>query len=125
MFKLPSGLKREVRTICRDFRIGINHLLNLCDVSRILEKSLFAIDIPPHLLYPEAMCLAIPAKVVSIDGEIGIADFSGVQREVVLTFVPNVKLGDYVLVHAGFAIQTVDEDDAQETLKLLEELANA
>ena len=49
----------------------------------------------------------------------------GVEREVVLTFVPKVKKGDYVLVHAGFAIQTVDEDDAQETLRLLQELASA
>jgi hydrogenase expression/formation protein HypC len=54
-----------------------------------------------------------------------MADFRGVERRVVLTFVPKAKLGDYVLVHAGFAIQTVDEEDARETLRLLEELANA
>jgi hydrogenase expression/formation protein HypC len=71
------------------------------------------------------MCLAIPGKLVSIDGETGMADFRGVERRVVLTFVPKAKLGDYVLVHAGFAIQTVDEEDARETLRLLEELANA
>ncbi len=71
------------------------------------------------------MCLAIPGKIVSLDGEKGMADFMGVEREVVLTFVPQVKKGDYVLVHAGFAIQTVDEDDAQETLRLLRELASA
>lgn len=69
--------------------------------------------------------MAIPAKVVSIDGENGVADFRGVHRDVVFTFVPNAKAGDYVLVHAGFAIQIVDEQDARETLKLLEELANA
>lgn len=77
-----------------------------------------------HLLYPDRMCLAIPAKVVSIDGERGVVDFRGVQREVVLTFVPKVKLGNYVFVHAGFGIQIVDEEDARETLRLLEELAN-
>jgi hydrogenase expression/formation protein HypC len=71
------------------------------------------------------MCLAIPAEVLSIDGEKGTADFRGVHREVVLTFVPKVKTGDYVLVHAGFAIQIVDQEDARETLRLLEELANA
>jgi len=70
------------------------------------------------------MCLAIPAKVVSIDGERGVVDFRGVQREVILTFVPKVKLGNYVFVHAGFGIQIVDEEDARETLRLLEELAN-
>jgi hydrogenase expression/formation protein HypC len=71
------------------------------------------------------MCLAIPGRIVSREGERGVADFMGVEREVVLTFVPKVKKGDYVLVHAGFAIQTVDEDDAQETLRLLQELASA
>lgn len=59
-----------------------------------------------------------------MDAETGTIDFRGVQREVVLTFVPKVKIGDYVLVHAGFAIQIVDEEDALETLRLLEELTN-
>lgn len=71
------------------------------------------------------MCLAIPGEVVSIDGEKGLIDFRGVQREVILSFVPNVKLGDYILVHAGFAIQILDKEDALETLRLLEELTNA
>jgi hydrogenase expression/formation protein HypC len=71
------------------------------------------------------VCLAIPGKILSIQGERGVADFMGVEREVVLIFVPQAKRGDYVLVHAGFAIQTVDEDDAQETLRLLQELTSA
>jgi hydrogenase expression/formation protein HypC len=67
------------------------------------------------------MCLAIPGKVVSIDGNIAVIDFGGVQRETNISLV-EVKPGDYVIVHAGFAIQTVDELDAMETIKLWEEL---
>ncbi len=67
------------------------------------------------------MCLAIPGKVVSIDGSIAVIDFGGVQRETNISLV-EVKPGDYVIVHAGFAIQTVDELDAMETIRLWEEL---
>ena len=67
------------------------------------------------------MCLAIPGKVVSIDGTIAVIDFGGVQRETNISLV-EVKPGDYVIVHAGFAIQAVDELDALETIKLWEEL---
>jgi hydrogenase expression/formation protein HypC len=67
------------------------------------------------------MCLAIPGKVVSTDGSIAIIDFGGVQRETNISLV-EVKPGDYVVVHAGFAIQVVDELDAMETLRLWEEL---
>jgi hydrogenase expression/formation protein HypC len=67
------------------------------------------------------MCLAFPGKVVSIEGTIAIIDFGGVQRETNISLV-EVKPGDYVIVHAGFAIQAVDELDALETIKLWEEL---
>ncbi len=67
------------------------------------------------------MCLAIPGKVVSIDGSIAVIDFGGVRRETNVSLV-EVKPGDYVVVHAGFAIQTVDELDAMETIRLWEEL---
>jgi hydrogenase expression/formation protein HypC len=67
------------------------------------------------------MCLAIPGKVVSIEGNIAVIDFGGVQRETNISLV-EVKPGDYVIVHAGFAIQAVDELDALETIKLWEEL---
>jgi len=68
------------------------------------------------------MCLAIPGKLVSINGETGIVESGGVRREVGLQLVPEAKVGDYVLLHAGFAIQVVDEKEAAETLALLEEL---
>ena len=67
------------------------------------------------------MCLAIPGKVVSVHGTNAVIDFGGVQRETNISLV-EVKPGDYVIVHAGFAIQTVDEADAMETIKLWEEL---
>ena len=72
------------------------------------------------------MCLAVPGKVVEITGEgelrMGKVDFSGVQRQACLAYVPEVALGDYVLVHVGFAISRIDEQAAQETLAALAEI---
>ena len=69
------------------------------------------------------MCLAIPGQVQSIkEGELrkGIVSFGGMTKEVCLAFVPEAKVGDYVIVHVGFAISTVDEVAAQHTLDLLQ-----
>ena len=60
------------------------------------------------------MCLAIPAKITRITKNIAEVETMGVKKEVDITLVPGVKKGDYVIVHAGFAIQTVDEADALE-----------
>jgi len=68
------------------------------------------------------MCVAIPARVKSIEGPTAIVEVGGVSRKVSLQFTPEVHRGDYVLVHAGFSIQVVDEEEARETLKLFEEL---
>jgi hydrogenase expression/formation protein HypC len=71
------------------------------------------------------MCLAIPAKVKSINEDRAKVDFGeGVLREVNITLV-NAKVGDYVLVHAGYAIQVLDEEEAQETLRLWKEILEA
>ena len=71
------------------------------------------------------MCLAIPAKVVSVRQEKARVDFGeGVLREVNVTLV-NAKVGDYVLVHAGYAIQILDEKEAQETIRLWNEILEA
>ncbi|MCJ7762333.1 HypC/HybG/HupF family hydrogenase formation chaperone [Candidatus Bathyarchaeota archaeon] len=68
------------------------------------------------------MCLAIPARVISVDNDKAQVDFGeGVLREVNVTLV-NAKVGDYVLVHAGYAIQLMDEKDALETLSLWNEI---
>jgi len=69
------------------------------------------------------MCLAIPMKVVSKDGDSGACEVGGVRRGVDLRMVPEARVGDYVLVHAGFAISVVDEEAARETLELFEEMA--
>jgi hydrogenase assembly chaperone HypC/HupF len=72
------------------------------------------------------MCLAVPGRVVEITGEgelrMGKVDFSGVQRQACLAYVPEVQLGEYVLVHVGFAISRIDEQAAHETLQALAEI---
>ena len=69
------------------------------------------------------MCLAVPALIKTIDGTNAQVDLGGVERIVSLLFTPNARVGDYVLVHPGFAIGVVDEAEAQATLQLLSELA--
>jgi len=69
------------------------------------------------------MCLAIPGKVLSIDGTTARVDFHGVVREADVSLVPDATEGDFVLVHAGFAIERVDADDALEIDMILGEMA--
>ncbi|HLE33420.1 MAG TPA: HypC/HybG/HupF family hydrogenase formation chaperone [Bacteroidota bacterium] len=73
------------------------------------------------------MCLAIPGKVLHIDTTaqpvMGTVSFGGVQKSVCLDWIPELKVGEYVIVHVGFAISKMNEKDAQETLRLLEEMA--
>ena len=69
------------------------------------------------------MCLAIPAKMKSIDGFEGEVEIGGVGRTISLMLTPDVEIGDYVYVHTGFAISVVDEAEALESLRLLRELA--
>lgn len=71
------------------------------------------------------MCLAVPAKVKSIKEKEAIVDFGGVQKRISLGILNGVKNGDYVLIHAGFAIGKVDRLEAEDTLKALEELREA
>ncbi|MEW6675564.1 MAG: HypC/HybG/HupF family hydrogenase formation chaperone [Nitrospirota bacterium] len=66
------------------------------------------------------MCLAIPSKIISIDNNMAVVDVYGARRNVSLLLIPeDVTVGDYVLVHAGFAIQKIQKDIAQETLRLI------
>lgn len=69
------------------------------------------------------MCLAIPARVLVIHENMGELDMAGNRLSVDLSMVPEVKLGDYVMVHAGFAMQIYDEDEALATLEILREYA--
>jgi hydrogenase expression/formation protein HypC len=74
------------------------------------------------------MCLGIPAKVIEVTRHEGLGivegkvDFSGVQKQVNLSFTPEVEPGQYVVVHVGFAISTLDEQEAADALRYLEEL---
>ena len=71
------------------------------------------------------MCLAVPGRIIEMEGTTGRVDFGGVTRDADLTLVPGATTGDYVLVHAGFAIQLLDEAEAEETLSLFRQLAES
>ena len=73
------------------------------------------------------MCLAIPGKLIEISGtepfsRTGKVDFSGIVKEVNLAYVPEVKVGDYVVVHVGFAISVVDEEEAKKVFEYLDQI---
>ncbi len=68
------------------------------------------------------MCLAVPVKVVSIQDTEAEVEIGGVRRRVSIMLTPEAKVGDYVLLHTGYAINVIDEAEAQETLKLLTEM---
>ena len=71
------------------------------------------------------MCLAIPVKIIEIkDKEMAVAALGGVEKDVSIQVLSDVKKGDYVLLHAGFAIQKIDEKEAEETLQILREMAS-
>lgn len=67
------------------------------------------------------MCLAVPSKIVQMEDGLGIVEVDGVRREVSLMLLEEPRLGDYVIVHAGFALHKLDEEAAMETLALLRE----
>ncbi len=69
------------------------------------------------------MCLGIPGKVIEIEKNMAKVDVGGMVRDISLDLCPDVSVGEYVLIHTGFAIHKVDEAEAVETLKLLNELA--
>jgi len=76
------------------------------------------------------MCLAVPGKVISIEESIenspkmAQVDFAGVVQNICIDWLPDVKVGEYVIVHVGFALNKIDEKDAEETLKLLREMGD-
>ena len=69
------------------------------------------------------MCLAIPSKIIKIESHTGIIEVGGITRETNLILIEDAKVGDYVIVHAGFAIRKIDETEALESLKILREAA--
>lgn len=68
------------------------------------------------------MCLGIPAKIVKIADSMAEVEIGGIVRKASLDLIEEAQAGDYVILHAGFAIQRLDEEDAKETLRLLEEI---
>jgi hydrogenase expression/formation protein HypC len=70
------------------------------------------------------MCLAIPALVKSIDGDTAEVEIGGVVRRAGIMLTPEVKQGDYILLHTGYAISIIDKDDALKTLEMLNEIAD-
>ncbi|MEW5806410.1 MAG: HypC/HybG/HupF family hydrogenase formation chaperone [Acidobacteriota bacterium] len=71
------------------------------------------------------MCLGIPMKVVKIEENLGIVETGGVKRRIFLDLIDDVKEGDYVIVHAGYAIHRIDEKEAQENLDLIRQYLSA
>jgi hydrogenase expression/formation protein HypC len=71
------------------------------------------------------MCLAIPALIKSIDGSEAEVEIGGISRRASLLLTPEAKEGDYVLLHTGYAINVIDQEEAGETLSLLEQIADA
>jgi hydrogenase expression/formation protein HypC len=73
------------------------------------------------------MCLGIPGKIIEIyqkdDLRMGKLDFGGIVKEACLAYTPEATVGDYALIHVGFAISLMDEDEAMETLRLIEDVA--
>jgi len=70
------------------------------------------------------MCLAVPGKILSVEGKDADVDFGGVTRKVNVSLV-KAGVGEYVIIHAGFAIQVVDQEEAEETIKIWEEMLAA
>ena len=69
------------------------------------------------------MCLAVPLKIISIKGKMGIGELGGVKRKISLMLLDKVRVGDYVLLHAGFAINKLETKEAEELLQLLREIS--
>jgi hydrogenase expression/formation protein HypC len=70
------------------------------------------------------MCLAIPAKIVNIEDQMGTVDMAGIQKKVSLLLLEDAQVGDYIIVHAGFGIHKIDEQAAMESLRILREAAH-
>lgn len=78
-----------------------------------------------EILDVKDMCLAIPMEIKSIDGDMATCEMDGVSINTSISLVPQAKIGDYAIIHAGFAIELLDEKEAMETLKLLNEVEEA
>ena len=71
------------------------------------------------------MCLAIPLKISEIQGKEAMAELEGVKQKIRIDFIKNLKVGDYVIVHAGFALERLDEEQAKANIELIKEVTDA
>ncbi|MFX1380378.1 MAG: HypC/HybG/HupF family hydrogenase formation chaperone [Promethearchaeota archaeon] len=70
------------------------------------------------------MCLAIPGKILKIDGNSALVDFDGIKQNIIIALIQNPEIGKYVIVHAGYAIEMMNEEEAKEAIKQWNEIAN-
>ncbi len=68
------------------------------------------------------MCIAIPGKLIKKNNEKGIVDLGGINKEIFLTFIPEVKEGDWIIIHTGFGLNIISEKEANETIAILQEV---
>lgn len=71
------------------------------------------------------MCLAVPLKVIQINGNDAVGESLGIRRDIRIDFVKDINLGDYVIVHAGFAIEKIEKEVALENLRIIKEVTDA
>ena len=71
------------------------------------------------------MCLGIPLKIIELDGKLALAEMNGVKKKIRVDLLPHIKLGDYVMVHAGFALEKIEKQQAEETMEAILELDEA
>ena len=71
------------------------------------------------------MCLAVPLKILSVDGRQAVGEAGGLTQKLRVDFIPDIRPGDYVMVHAGFAIEKLTEQQAKENLACIQEAADA
>jgi hydrogenase expression/formation protein HypC len=69
------------------------------------------------------MCIAVPCQIVAIQDSVAIVEVGGIRKEAWLDLLSDAKVGDYVIVHAGYALEKLDAEEAEETLRLLKEMA--
>jgi hydrogenase expression/formation protein HypC len=70
------------------------------------------------------MCLSVPFKIVEVHGTSAMGDYMGLKKNIRIDFVPSVKVNDFVMVHAGFAMQIIDNKTSKEVVEILEEIKN-
>lgn len=71
------------------------------------------------------MCVAMPGEIIELKNDTAIVNFGKIQKEVMVTLIPDLKKGDYVLVHAGFAINKIEKEEALKTLEIFKELISS